>query len=123
MDFFRLSEERIKQAQKNGEFDNLPGMGKPLPKDDLAGIPEELRMVYRLMKNAGYSPEEANLKQELMTIEDLIKHAKDETEKEGLKNQLTQKLLNYNQMLSKKRINTNSSVFKNYEQKIEKKFL
>jgi hypothetical protein len=79
MDFFRLSEERIKQAQKNGEFDNLPGMGKPLPKDDLAGIPEELRMVYRLMKNAGYSPEEANLKQELMTIEDLIKHAKDET--------------------------------------------
>ena len=123
MDFFRLSEERIKQAQKNGEFDNLPGMGKPLPKDDLAGVPEELRMVYRLMKNAGYSPEEANLKQELMTIEDLIKHAKDETEKEGLKNQLTQKLLNYNQMLSKKRINTNSSVFKNYEQKIEKKFL
>jgi hypothetical protein len=123
MDFFRLSEERIKQAQKNGEFDNLPGMGKPLPKDDLAGIPEELRMVYRLMKNAGYSPEEANLKQELMTIEDLIKHTKDETEKEDLKNQLTQKLLNYNQMLSKKRINTNSSVFKNYEQKIEKKFL
>jgi hypothetical protein len=123
MDFFRLSEERIKQAQKNGEFDNLPGMGKPLPKDDLAGIPEELRMVYRLMKNAGYSPEEANLKQELMTIEDLMKHAKDETEKEDLKNQLTQRLLNYNQMLSKKRINTNSSVFKNYEQKIEKKFL
>ncbi|MED1202263.1 DUF1992 domain-containing protein [Heyndrickxia acidicola] len=123
MDFFRLSEERIKQAQENGEFDNLPGLGKPLPKDDLAGIPEELRMAYRLMRNAGYSPEEANLKQELMTIEDLIKHTKDETEKEGLKNQLTQKLLNYNQMLSKKRINTNSSVFKNYEQKIEKKFL
>jgi hypothetical protein len=123
MDFFRLSEERIKQAQENGEFDNLPGLGKPLPNDDLAGIPEELRMAYRLMRNAGYSPEEANLKQELMTIEDLIKHTKDETEKEGLKSQLTQKLLNYNQMLSKKRINTNSSVFKNYEQKIEKKFL
>ncbi len=28
--FEKIVEERIKQAQKNGEFDNLPGFGKPL---------------------------------------------------------------------------------------------
>lgn len=25
-----IAENRIREAQQNGEFDNLPGMGKPL---------------------------------------------------------------------------------------------
>ncbi len=45
MDFAqRLSEERIKKAMDNGAFEGLSGFGKPLPKDDAAHVPEELRM-------------------------------------------------------------------------------
>ncbi|MGE8203084.1 DUF1992 domain-containing protein [Heyndrickxia sp. NPDC080065] len=123
MDFFRITEDQIRKAYKNGEFDNLPGMGKPLPEDELANIPEDLRMAYRIMRNAGFSPEEASVKKELMTIEDLIRKSESELNKEDLRKELNEKMLKYNELLSKRRVKTNSSVFKNYERKIEKKFL
>ncbi|MGG4038697.1 DnaJ family domain-containing protein [Heyndrickxia ginsengihumi] len=123
MDFTRLVEEKIREATRNGAFDHLSGYGKPLPKDDLAGVPADLKMGYRILKNAGFSPGEANIKKELMTIEDLIKQSENELEKEGLQKQLNEKILAYNQLLSKNRIRSNSSIFKNYQEKIEKKLL
>jgi hypothetical protein len=116
-----MTEDKIRKAYEEGQFENLPGYGKPLPKDPLSGVPEDLRMAYRILQNAGFSPEEANLKKELLSIEDLIKQSENEMEKEGLQKKLSEKLLAYNQMLSKKRIKTNSAIFKNYQDKIEKK--
>lgn len=122
MDFsHRLSEERIRKALENGEFDNLPGYGKPLKLDDLSAIPEELRMAYTVLKNAGYSPEENVLKQEMLSIESLLKQCNDPEQRGSLQKKLNEKMVRYNSMLSKRRINTNSSVFKNYEQKINQK--
>lgn len=122
MDFSQsISEERIRKAIENGEFDHLPGYGKPLKLDDLSAIPEELRMAYTVLKNAGYSPEEYTLKQEMMSIESLLKSCDDDDERLGLQKKLNEKMLRYNSMLSKRRVNTNSSIFKNYEQKINKK--
>jgi hypothetical protein len=119
--FLIMSEDKIRKAYENGEFDNLPGFGKPLQLEDMSGIPEELRMAYKLMKNAGFSPEENIMKQEMMTIESLIKQTDNLTEREELQKKLNQKLLRFNQMMSKKGVKTNSSIFKNYEQKIDKK--
>lgn len=121
LDLMRMTEEKIRRAYEEGQFENLPGYGKPLPKDPLSGVPEDLRMAYRILQNAGFSPEEANLKKELLSIEDLIKQSENEMEKEGLQKKLSEKLLAYNQMLSKKRIKTNSAMFKNYQDKIEKR--
>ncbi|RST57995.1 DUF1992 domain-containing protein [Siminovitchia terrae] len=121
--FFHISEDKIRKAYELGEFDNLPGKGKPLPPDKLEGIPDDLKMGYRLLQNAGFSPEEMDVKKELMTIEDLIRHSEDELETEELRKQLSEKLLKYNSMLAKKKIRTNSSIFKRYEHKIERKFL
>ena len=124
MDFFSIiSEQRIKEAFKNGEFDNLPGYGKPLPKDEFEHVPPEMRMAYRLMKNAGYSTEEASVRKEMMTIESLIAQCQDEDEREDLKQQLNEKYVKFNQFMSKRKKDTNSSLFKNYESKIEKKLL
>ncbi|MFS0645992.1 DUF1992 domain-containing protein [Siminovitchia sp. 179-K 8D1 HS] len=120
--FTRISEEKIRKAYEEGEFDRLPGFGKPLREDDLEGIPKELRMAYRVLKNAGFSPEEMDVKKEIMSIEDLIRHSEDELESEELKKKLNEKLLKYNGLLAKKGIKTNSSVFKKYQQKIEKRF-
>ena len=123
MDLFHiLAEEKIKQAYKDGEFDNLPGMGKPLKLDDMSGVPEELRMAYRIMKNAGYTEEENALRKELMTIEDLIKKCDDDDEKESLQKQLNEKLLRLNRLLSKRGVQTNSTMFKKYGQKLTSKF-
>ncbi|MCS0669760.1 DnaJ family domain-containing protein [Cytobacillus firmus] len=122
MDFFSiLSEDRIKKAYKDGEFDNLPGYGKPLPFDDLSSVPENLRMAYRIMKNAGFTDEENQMKKEMLTIEDLIKQCEDQEEKKALQKKLNEKMLRFNSMMSKRRQNTNSSLFKNYEEKINNK--
>jgi hypothetical protein len=53
-----LAERRIGEAVANGELDDLPGAGKPLELDDDALVPEELRMAHRILRNAGYAPEE-----------------------------------------------------------------
>jgi hypothetical protein len=122
MDFFAIiSEERIKKGYKEGEFENLPGFGKPLPHDELSHVPDDLRMAYRVMKNAGYTDEDSALKQEMSTIEDLIQSCEDPAEKKELQKRLNQKLLQFNSMMSKRRNSTNSSIFKNYEDKINHK--
>ncbi|MBS4175033.1 DUF1992 domain-containing protein [Bacillus sp. FJAT-49736] len=123
MDFFRITEHRIKEGYKNGDFDNLPGMGKPLPEDEFANLPEDLRMAYRIMKNAGFTQEETSLKKEMMSIQDLIRQCGDNEQQEELTKELNEKLLKYNSVLSKRGVKTNSSIFKNYERKIENKLL
>ena len=122
MDYFQIiSEDRIKKAYKDGEFTNLPGYGKPLPPDELANIPENIRMAYRILKNGGYTEEATKLRQENVSIENLIPESTDQAEQADMRNKLNQKLLRYNSIMSKRGAKTNSSVFKNYSQKVIKK--
>ncbi|MGD6846041.1 DnaJ family domain-containing protein [Rossellomorea aquimaris] len=124
MDFSMImSEQRIRKAYEDGEFKELPGFGKPLNLDDDLGVPQELKMAHRMMKNAGYTTDEMNVKKEMMRIEDLLRVCDDDLEKQELKKSLSENMLKYNAMLSKKRIKTNGSLFKNYEHKIENKLL
>jgi hypothetical protein len=64
-----LAERRIAEAVANGELDDLPGAGAPLQLDDDALIPEELRLAYRILKNAGYVPEEVRTLKEIAELE------------------------------------------------------
>ncbi|MBM7702475.1 DnaJ family domain-containing protein [Metabacillus iocasae] len=117
-----IAEERIKKAQAEGEFDHLPGSGKPLQLDDLAHIPPELRQAYRMMKNANMVSEESVLKQGLMTIEQLIERCHDEDERHKLKKELTEKQLKLNQVVEKKGM-THSAAYRDYQRQIQRKFL
>ena len=56
--FELIAERKIEEAAARGEFDGLPGEGRPLDLDDDALVPEDLRMAYRILKNAGYAPQE-----------------------------------------------------------------
>jgi hypothetical protein len=67
-----LAEQRIQEAMRSGEFENLPGHGKPLELEDLSGVPEDLRMSFKIMKNAGLLPEEISLRKECVTLEELL---------------------------------------------------
>lgn len=64
----RIAEQRIEQARDAGAFDKLPGMGQPLPEEDLSLVPEELRVAYRVLKNAGYIPPELELHKEAVAV-------------------------------------------------------
>jgi hypothetical protein len=53
--FELLAEQKISEAVSRGELDDLPGSGKPLDLDDDALVPEEMRLVCRILRNAGVS--------------------------------------------------------------------
>lgn len=62
-------------------FDNLPGAGKPLELEDDSHIPEDLRMAYKLLKNAGYVPEEVQDRKEAQSLVEALETCTDEQEK------------------------------------------
>lgn len=64
-----LVELRIREARARGDFEDLPGRGRPLPLDDDPLVPEEVRVANRILKNAGYVPAEV---QDLSEINRLI---------------------------------------------------
>jgi DnaJ family protein C protein 28 len=49
-------DQQIREAQERGEFDNLPGKGKPL---DLTPNPyaQDQELAFKILKDAGYAPE------------------------------------------------------------------
>jgi hypothetical protein len=123
MDLFRsIAEEKIQEAIRRGEFDNLPGKGKPLPPDELDKVPEELRIGYKLLKNAGFLPEEMQLRKEMLTLNDLLAACRDEGERARLQRELSMKRLRY-EMLMADRGWGQSGAFRKYEEKIQRKML
>jgi len=76
--FEKIVEERIRQAQKNGDFDNLSGAGKPLKLEDISQIPEDLRLAYKMLKNADCIPPELEIKKEIRSTESLLETLTDE---------------------------------------------
>lgn len=71
-------ERHISDAQRKGEFENLPGSGKPLVLEDDSHIPPELRAGYRLLKNAGCLPPELEQRREAVELADLLKSVRKE---------------------------------------------
>lgn len=63
--FERLAEEKIRAAIAAGEFDHIPGQGKPLNLDELRGLRPEERMAYTVLKNSGFLPEHLAWRKEL----------------------------------------------------------
>lgn len=86
--FDTLAEQRIRQAQDNGEFDNLPGAGAPLALDDDALVPEELRAAYRLLRNAGFLPPELEAQGEIRRLEQMLSAVEVGNEVEGRRSAL-----------------------------------
>lgn len=117
---WHIVEDLIKKAQRDGQFENLPGAGKPLPPDEFAHYPEDIRMVMRILKNSGHDDEAQFVKEEMGELQLQMKRATHQEKKE-LEKQYNQKLTQMNQLLSKKGIQTNSNAFKQYQSQIDAK--
>ena len=82
--FDLLAEQRIADAIRRGELDDLPGAGRPLEFDDEPFVSGEQRMVNRILKNAGVAPPEIGLRRELAALRaELAGLAEGEGEGEG----------------------------------------
>lgn len=79
--FEKIVEERIQKALKGGEFDNLPGEGHPLALGEDEHIPEDLRLAYKILKNADCLPPEVQIRKEIHQTEELLAAMTDEAER------------------------------------------
>ena len=77
-----IAERKIDEFfRKDGGPDLSHWRNKPLPVEDMSNVPADLRMGYKILKNAGYVPEEVALQKEIARTEDLLAHCHDEKEK------------------------------------------
>jgi hypothetical protein len=73
--FDLLAERKIEEALARGDFNDLPGAGRPLALDDDPLVPEDVRMAYRILKNSGFVPPEIDQIREIAELERTVLRA------------------------------------------------
>ena len=96
--YLKIVEQRIKEAQERGDFDGLPGQGEPLKLNDDSYLPEDLRLAYKILKNADCLPPEVEEKKEIIQMEDLLESIPDEKEKYKLIKKINYRIMKLNIM-------------------------
>jgi hypothetical protein len=86
----------------------------------MAGVPEELRLGFKMLKNAGVLPEEMQLRQDMLTLEDLIAACRDETERVRLRSELSVRKLRYQSLMAERGWH-GLAAFAEYEERIQEK--
>lgn len=99
--FERIAERRIKEAIRQGAFENLPGMGKPLQLEDLSLVPEDLRLAFKVLKNAGCLPHELELKKEIFNLRQLLDRIDDDGERLKKIRELNFKMMKLSELLGR----------------------
>ena len=117
--FHKIIERRIQEAQNEGEFDDLPGKGKPLCLEDDSQIPEDLRLAYKILKNADCLPPELELKKEIRQMEDMLESIPDEKEKYRQIKRINFKIMQLNMMGNRSPLLEETQLYYN---KLVKKF-
>jgi hypothetical protein len=117
--FWRIAEEKIREAQRAGAFDDLPGKGKPLILEDTSWVPEDLRIGYHILKNAHVLPPEAELRKDIHTLEDLLKHVEDEGERRALAKSIQSKIIRLDLL---KRRSASATSFREYKRQLVARF-
>lgn len=119
MDIFAsIAERKISEAIRRGELDDLSLKGQPIRVEDLSDVPAELRMGYKILKNADLLPAELQLNREILTLKELIDCCRQPAERQGLKKKLSEKLLRYNILMEK---NFKKPLYQQYEARIIEK--
>ncbi len=100
---FVLAEHKIKTAMENGEFDNLPGKGRPLPPDNLSLVPPDKRAAYKVLRNAGQLPVEMDIKKEIAALQQAVAASAPGEERDRLSRKLAEKTTLFNILMEKHR--------------------
>ena len=103
MSFNKIVEAIIQEAMANGEFDNLPGKGKPIDLTEYFNTPEDIRVAQSMLKNAGMLPVEVELLQEIAVLKEKFLLAKAEPKKGKYHKILDEKRLQFNLLLERRK--------------------
>ena len=103
MSFQKNVDKKIEEAIARGEFDNLPGKGKPLDLDAYFATPEDLRIGYSLLKTADIIPEEMELLKQIEGLNKSLDSCASQIEKRTIQRQLSEKITNLNMRMERYR--------------------
>lgn len=92
----KLIEEKIREAMEKGEFDNLPGKGKPIDLDAYFATPDDVRLAFSVLKSAGCLPAEVELQKEIESLKARLGACDDERERQSLRKEIEAKALKLN---------------------------
>ena len=101
--FDKLVEQKIREAMREGEFENLEGAGRPVNLDAYFSTPEELRAGYAVLRNAGVMPEEAHILRDMNDIKQKLEACREEAERETLSASLRELQLKYDLLAERNR--------------------
>ena len=103
MSFDKIVEALIKEAQERGEFDNLPGKGKPIDLTEYFEMPEEIRVAQSMLKNAGMTSPEVMLLKEIAELRQILSAMVDEKKKEEIQKKMQEKQIEFNLMMERQK--------------------
>ena len=103
MPFEKSVEVIIREAMERGDFDNLPGKGKPLDLSAYFDTPEEVRLAYSILKSAEVLPEEANLLKEITILKEELDGCLDEARGRKLRMAIEDRLLKFNLLMERRK--------------------
>ena len=69
-----IAEQRIREAMDQGLFDNSPYRGRPVRLEENESIAPELRMAFKVLKDAGCLPPEVELRREIASLVRAARH-------------------------------------------------
>lgn len=103
MSFDRIVEAIIKEAMERGEFDDLPGKGKPIDLTEYFETSEDVRMANSVLKNAGMTSCEVDLLKEIAELKQVLTAVLDEKKKQEIEQQIQQKQVEFSLMLERQK--------------------
>ena len=84
---------------ERGEFDNLPGRGKPIDLSEYFEAPEEVRLAHSLLKNTGMTSREVDLLKEIAELKRVLTAVLDEQKKAEIEKQIREKQVEFSLMM------------------------
>ena len=103
MSFERIVEAIIQEAMERGEFDHLPGKGKPIDLTEYFETPEEVRLAHSVLKNAGMTPREVDLLKDIAALKQIQASLLDEKKTQEIGKQIQQKQLEFSLMMERQK--------------------
>jgi hypothetical protein len=99
MSFDKLVEEKIREAQQRGEFDNLPGKGKPIDLTAYFETPEDIRLAQSVLKNGGFTSREVDLLNEIAALKEILVKGVGDSQKQEILKQIQEKQIEFSVMM------------------------
>ena len=83
--------QSLRDAQRSGELQSAASWGKPLDLDDgYAQTPEELRMAFKALKDAGFVPPEVETMKQIAALREVIETEPDTSKADAMRRRISE---------------------------------